>query len=250
MAAVTETRPADVGLKREMGLIGATWASETSIIGSGWLFAPLTAALLIGGGAVLDWIIAGVIIILLALCHAELGGMYPVSGGTARFPHFAFGSVAGIGFGFFSYVQAVTIAPIECYAFVTYASYYWPSLFNADTGKITGVGLWVYRWPDGGLHRGQLPGHAYVQPRQHRHHLVEGRDPGPHHHRAAVQVPPRQLHRRRGGLLPGRDQGPDCGTAGGRHHLRLLRLRAGRPAGRARSRTRGATCRGRSSSRS
>ena len=51
MAAVTETRPTDVGLKREMGLIGATWASETSIIGSGWLFAPLTAALLIGGGA-------------------------------------------------------------------------------------------------------------------------------------------------------------------------------------------------------
>ncbi len=40
MATVTETRPADVGLKREMGLIGATWASETSIIGSGWLYRP------------------------------------------------------------------------------------------------------------------------------------------------------------------------------------------------------------------
>jgi len=143
MAVATETRPTDVGLKREMGLIGATWASETSIIGSGWLYAPLTAALLIGGGAVVDWVIAGIVVILLALCHAELGAMYPVSGGTARFPHFAFGSVAGIGFGFFAYVQAVTIAPIECYAFVTYASYYWPSLFNAHTGKITGAGLWV-----------------------------------------------------------------------------------------------------------
>ena len=69
--------------------------------------------------------------------------MYPVSGGTARFPHFAFGSVAGIGFGFFSYMQAVTIAPIECYAFVTYASYYWPGLFNAEKDKITGAGLLV-----------------------------------------------------------------------------------------------------------
>jgi amino acid transporter len=143
MAVATETRPADVGLKREMGLIGATWASETSIIGSGWLFAPLTAALLVGGGAVVDWVIAGIVVIVLALCHAELGAMYPVSGGTARFPHFAFGSVAGIGFGFFAYMQAVTIAPIECYAFVTYASYYWPGLFNANTGKITGAGLWV-----------------------------------------------------------------------------------------------------------
>jgi amino acid transporter len=142
--SVAETvTPTDVGLKRELGLIGATWASETSIIGSGWLFAPLTAVLLIGGGAWLAWIVAAIIVIVLALSHAELGAMYPVSGGTARFPHFAFGSVAGIGFGFFSYVQAVTIAPIECYAFVTYASYYWPGLFNADTGKITGAGLWV-----------------------------------------------------------------------------------------------------------
>ncbi len=142
-SVATETRPTDVGLKREMGLIGATWASETSIIGSGWLFAPLTAALLIGGAAVIDWVVAGIVVIVLALCHAELGAMYPVSGGTARFPHFAFGSVAGIGFGFFSYVQAVTIAPIECYAFIQYASFYWPSLFNATTGKITGAGLWV-----------------------------------------------------------------------------------------------------------
>jgi amino acid transporter len=40
-------------------------------------------------------------------------------------------------------MQAVTIAPIECYAFVTYASYYWPGLFDAETEKITGAGLWV-----------------------------------------------------------------------------------------------------------
>src|SRR5579864_6915184 len=138
-SGVAVTTPTDVGLKRE--LVGATWASETSIIGSGWLFAPLTAAVLIGGAAVLDWVIAGVVVIVLALCHAELGSMYPVSGGTARFPHFAFGSVAGIGFGFFSYVQAVTIAPIECFAFMQYASYYWPSLYNTTTGKITSTGL-------------------------------------------------------------------------------------------------------------
>jgi amino acid transporter len=135
------TRPTDVGLKREMGLIGATWASETSIIGSGWLFGALYAAQAVGGAAVLAWAIAGVVVIVLALCHAELGAMYPVSGGTARFPHFAFGSVAGIGFGFFSYVQAVTIAPIECFAFMQYASYYWPGLYNSTTHNVTGTGF-------------------------------------------------------------------------------------------------------------
>ena len=94
-----------------------------------------------GGAAVLAWAIAGVIVIILALCHAELGAMYPVSGGTARFPHFAFGSVAGISFGFFSYVQAVTIAPIECFAFMQYASHFWPSLYNPATKNVTTTGF-------------------------------------------------------------------------------------------------------------
>ena len=94
-----------------------------------------------GGAAVIAWVIAGIIIIILALCHAELGAMFPVSGGTARFPHFAFGSVAGIGFGFFAYMQAVTIAPIECFAFMQYASYYWPGLFDSTTKNVTGAGF-------------------------------------------------------------------------------------------------------------
>src|SRR5204863_3246729 len=119
----------------------ATWASETSIIGSGWLFGALFASQAVGGASVLAWVIVGVVVIILALAHAELGAMYPVSGGTARFPHFAFGSVAGIGFGFFSYVQAVTIAPIECFAFMQYASYYWPSIYDADKKNVTGTGF-------------------------------------------------------------------------------------------------------------
>jgi amino acid transporter len=135
------TTPADTGMKRELGLIGATWVSETSIIGSGWLFAPLSAALLVGGAAILDWIIAGVVVIILALCHAELGAMYPVSGGTGRFPHFAFGSGAGIGFGFFAYLQAVTIAPVECFAVMSYLSYYWHGIYDSNTGNVTGLGF-------------------------------------------------------------------------------------------------------------
>jgi amino acid transporter len=138
---VTVTTPTDVGLKRELGLIGATWASETSIIGSGWLFGSLYASQAVGGASVLAWAIAGVVIVILGLTYAELGAMYPVSGGTARFPHFAFGSLAGIGFGFFSYLQAVTIAPVECYAFMNYASYFWPSIYDPKTSNVTGTGF-------------------------------------------------------------------------------------------------------------
>jgi amino acid transporter len=143
--ATTPTAPSDVGLKREMGLIGATWASETSIIGSGWLFGALFAAQAAGPIALLGWVIGGIAVIFLALVHAELGGMYPVSGGTARFPHLAYGSVAGISFGFFSWVQAITVAPIECFAVMQYGSYYWHGLFDATAnggkGNVTGLGF-------------------------------------------------------------------------------------------------------------
>ena len=92
------------GLKRDVGFLGLLWASETSIIGSGWLFGALTAATLAGPSAILSWVVASVVIIVLALVHAELGGLFPVSGGTSRFPHYAFGSFAGATFGWFSYI--------------------------------------------------------------------------------------------------------------------------------------------------
>src|SRR5262245_26573431 len=139
-SSVATVAPADVGLKREMGLIGATWAAETSIIGSGWLFASWKAAYSTGTSSILAWIIAGTALIVLALCHAELGAMYPVAGGTARFPHFAFGSVAGTSFGFFSWVQAITVAPIETFAVMQYLGYYWHGIFNDTTEQVTGLG--------------------------------------------------------------------------------------------------------------
>src|SRR5258708_37412923 len=78
------TKPTDVGLKREIGLIGATWASETSIIGSGWLFGSFFAAQAIGGAALLAWGRGGVAGISLALVHAQPRGQYPGAGGSPR----------------------------------------------------------------------------------------------------------------------------------------------------------------------
>ena len=41
----------------------------------------------------------------------QFGRQIPVPGGTSRFPHYAFGSFAGGTFGWFSYIQAATVAP-------------------------------------------------------------------------------------------------------------------------------------------
>jgi len=122
-----------------MGPIGAICSSETTIIGSGWLFGAWYAAAAAGTAAILGWVIGGAAIIILALVHAELGGMYPVAGGTARFPHFAFGSLAGVSFGFFSW--GIAVAPVEAFAVMAYAQYYWHGLYDTTTSNVTGLGF-------------------------------------------------------------------------------------------------------------
>jgi amino acid transporter len=77
------------------------------------LFGAQKGLLAAGPAAVISWVIGGLAILVLALVHAELGAMYPVSGGSARFPHYAFGGAAGASFGWFSWLQAATVAPIE-----------------------------------------------------------------------------------------------------------------------------------------
>jgi amino acid transporter len=120
----TQPRNRSTALKREVGLIGLMWASMGSIIGSGWLFGPKDALMEAGPAAIISWVIGGIAIVILALPHAELGGMYPVAGGTARFPHYAFGGVAGASFGWFAWLNAATVAPIEVSAMLTYAGHY------------------------------------------------------------------------------------------------------------------------------
>ena len=110
------------GLERGVGFLGLLWASEGSIIGSGWLFGALVAATYAGPSALIGWVVASGMIILLALVHAELGGIFPVTGGTSRFPHYSFGSFAGATFGWASYLQAATVAPIEVLAAIQYLS--------------------------------------------------------------------------------------------------------------------------------
>jgi amino acid transporter len=132
-------------LKREVGLVGLMWASMGSIIGSGWLFSPQKALATAGPAAIISWLVGGLVILALAFVHAELGGMYPVSGGTARFPHYAFGGFAGASFGWFSWLQAATVAPIEVSAMITYGQHYsfangW---LNPTTGVLTASGIVV-----------------------------------------------------------------------------------------------------------
>jgi amino acid transporter len=144
----TSTEAAAVGkehqLHRKVGLRGMTLLSLGSIIGSGWLFGALGAAKLAGGGgSLLTWIFGALVLMLLALVHAELGSTYPVSGGTARFPYMIFGGLGGFTGGWMAFIQAVTIAPIEVEASLSHLEARFPVGFHvyAANGTLTGAGI-------------------------------------------------------------------------------------------------------------
>jgi amino acid transporter len=129
-------------LRREVGLTSLMFISLGSIIGSGWLLGALLAAQIAGPASLLSWILGGAIIALLALIHAELGSAYPMAGGTARFPHLVFGSIPGFTAGWAAWLQAVTIAPIEVEAALSYLNNKAPGLVKGDM-TLTGEGLLV-----------------------------------------------------------------------------------------------------------
>src|SRR5215213_5565171 len=145
VATQTEARGEAGGgrLKRDVSRIGLLFVSLGSIIGSGWLFGALTSAQIAGPAAIISWILGAVVMMVLALVHAELGSMYPVAGGSTRYPHFAFGSLAGFVIGWAVWLGAVTVAPIEVLAALQYLTHYFPWLTDTTAGVtvLTGTGI-------------------------------------------------------------------------------------------------------------
>ncbi|BDZ48276.1 amino acid permease [Frondihabitans sucicola] len=111
-----------VKLKRHVGVVGLLFAAIGSIIGSGWLFGAFNASAIAGPAALFSWLIAGVMILLIALTYAELGPMFPISGGVVRYPHLVWGSFTSYSLGFITWISTVAVPAIEVEGALTYAT--------------------------------------------------------------------------------------------------------------------------------
>jgi len=112
----------DPGIRREVGSIALLFTALGSIIGSGWLFGAWRAAQLAGPGAVYAWLLGAVIILFVALTFAELGAMFPESGGAVRYGLYSHGSLVGFVAGWASWISIVSVIPVEAEASVQYMS--------------------------------------------------------------------------------------------------------------------------------
>ena len=109
-------------LRRDIGRTGLLFTGVGSIIGSGWLFGAMNASIIAGPAAIISWVVAGVMIILIGLSFSELGTMFPVTGGVIRFPMYAFGGFASYSMGWITWIAAAVVPAIETTGVLQYAT--------------------------------------------------------------------------------------------------------------------------------
>jgi amino acid transporter len=126
-------------IHRDVGPWALMYTGLGSIIGSGWLFGAWNAAKLAGPGAIWAWVLGAAIIMSIALTYAELGAMFPESGGMVRYGHYSHGSLVGFIAAWSNWIAIVSVIPVEAEASVQYMSgwkWQWAqNLYHAMPGK-------------------------------------------------------------------------------------------------------------------
>ncbi|MGN2245942.1 APC family permease [Frateuria sp. GZRR35] len=137
-------------IRRDVGPLALMFTGLGSIIGSGWLFGAWNAAKLAGPGAIWAWVLGAAIILSIALTYAELGAMFPESGGMVRYGHYSHGSLVGFIAAWANWIAIVSVIPVEAEASVQYmAGWKWQwaqDLYHAVPGahgelSTLGVGI-------------------------------------------------------------------------------------------------------------
>ncbi len=128
---------------RSIGPFALMLTGLGSIIGSGWLFGAWKASKIAGPAAIVAWIIGALVILAIALAYAELGAMFPESGGMVRYARYSHGSLVGFISGWANWIAIVSVIPIEAEASIQYmSSWPWPWAHALYThGSLSTLGL-------------------------------------------------------------------------------------------------------------
>lgn len=119
---------------RGLSLIDLTAVGLNAVIGSGIFLLPGLLAAQSGPACLLAYLGAGLICFLVALCFAEVGGLFTHSGGSYVYAREAFGNSVGFLVGWMSWLARVATWAAVAVAFTRYLSYFWP---GADSGFLS-----------------------------------------------------------------------------------------------------------------
>jgi amino acid transporter len=137
----------DRKLKRELSRSQLLLLSLGAIIGSGWLFASLTADSLAGPASIVSWVVGGILVLLIAISYAEIATMLPRSGAVVRYPHLTHGGFTGFILGWAYLIASASVPAIEAIATVQYVGPQAPASWNLLQRPITTSS--VIHFPEG-----------------------------------------------------------------------------------------------------
>jgi APA family basic amino acid/polyamine antiporter len=138
----------DAQLVRAIGLRDATFLVITNVIGSAIFLTPGTMAATLPSEPLLlaAWVVGGAIVLCGGLTYAEMGAMFPRSGGLYVFLEEAYGPLVAFLFGWAGVLVILSgsIATVAV-GFAKYFSYFFPALGTDQilTSIPTPIGAWT-----------------------------------------------------------------------------------------------------------
>ena len=126
-------------LRKSLGFWQLTAIGFSGVIGSGWLLGAMYAAQYAGPEAIVSWVVGGVVLGLIALVMAALGGVRPEAGGLVRWPYYTNGRFVATMAGWGIWIAWATNPPSESAAMIQYMSKYVGGIYNGTS--LTGLGV-------------------------------------------------------------------------------------------------------------
>lgn len=120
------------------------FGAVSAIIGSGWLFSGYYSSQIAGPAAILSWIAASILIIIVAFTFAEISTLIPVAGGSAHLPNITHGTIVSVVFSWISWLSIAVLPTIEVQAVLQYASYFFPWLSSNPDSINTSLSVHGY----------------------------------------------------------------------------------------------------------
>ncbi|MGG7164813.1 APC family permease [Clostridium ihumii] len=130
-----------MGNKKKIGFWSIVLLGINSIIGSGIFLLPNQAMELIGPASLLVILFDMLLVVSIALCFAEVGGMFNKNGGPYVYAKEAFGDFVGFEVGFMKWAIGIIAWATMAVGFVTALSAIWPAAGEGMTKNIIIVAI-------------------------------------------------------------------------------------------------------------
>jgi len=126
-----------------MNLFDIVCLGINGIVGAGIFLLPSQIAAQVGPFSILIFIICGLLCLAIALCFAEMGGIYQQTGGAYLYARDTFGPMIGFMVGWMVWLSAIIGWAAMARGFLLYLNYFCPSLSESWIGEIIVVILIV-----------------------------------------------------------------------------------------------------------